>query len=63
MKAEVFIGVDVHKPRLDVTNLPTGKILEFENEQRHQTIRETRQETQTNAHHRRFTWVVSLNPR
>jgi transposase len=31
MKAEVFIGVDVCKPRLDVTILPTGEILEFEN--------------------------------
>jgi transposase len=31
MKAEVFIGVDVCKPRLDVTVLPTGEILEFEN--------------------------------
>ncbi len=31
MKAEVFIGVDVCKPRLDVTILPTSEILEFEN--------------------------------
>lgn len=31
MKAEVFIGVDVCKPRLDVTIFPTGEILEFEN--------------------------------
>lgn len=31
MKAEVFIGVDVCKPRLDVTVLPTGEILEFDN--------------------------------
>jgi transposase len=31
MKDEVFIGVDVCKPRLDVTILPTGEILEFEN--------------------------------
>jgi hypothetical protein len=31
MKAEVFIGVDVCKPRLDVTILPMGEILEFEN--------------------------------
>jgi transposase len=31
MKAEVFIDVDVCKPRLDVTVLPTGEILEFEN--------------------------------
>jgi transposase len=31
MKAEVFIGVDICKPRLDVTILPTGEILEFEN--------------------------------
>jgi transposase len=31
MKTEVFIGVDVCKPRLDVTILPTGEILEFEN--------------------------------
>ncbi len=31
MKVEVFIGVDVCKPRLDVTIIPTGEILEFEN--------------------------------
>jgi transposase len=31
MKAEVFIGVNICKPRLDVTVLPTGEMLEFEN--------------------------------
>jgi transposase len=31
MKAEIFIGVDVCKPRLDVIVIPTGEILEFEN--------------------------------
>jgi transposase len=31
MPNEVFIGVDVCKPRLDVMVLPTGEILEFEN--------------------------------
>ena len=29
MKAEVFIGVDMCKPRLDVTILPTGEMLSF----------------------------------
>jgi transposase len=31
MPTEVFIGVDVCKPRLDLMILPTGEILEFEN--------------------------------
>jgi transposase len=31
MPNEVFIGVDVCKPRLDLMILPTGEILEFEN--------------------------------
>ncbi len=31
MKAEVFIGIDVCKPRLDVNILSTGEIFEFEN--------------------------------
>jgi transposase len=31
MSNEVFIGVDVCKPRLDLMILPTGEILEFEN--------------------------------
>jgi transposase len=31
MPNEVFIGVDVCKPRLDLMVLPTGEILEFEN--------------------------------
>ena len=31
MRTEVFIGVDISKPRLDVFNLATGEILNFEN--------------------------------
>ncbi len=31
MPTEVFIGVDICKPRLDLMILPTGEILEFEN--------------------------------
>ena len=31
MRAEVFIGVDISKPRLDVFILSTGELLEFEN--------------------------------
>ena len=31
MRAEVFIGVDISKSRLDVFNLVTGEILKFEN--------------------------------
>ena len=31
MRGEVFIGVDISKPRLDVFNLVTGEILKFEN--------------------------------
>ena len=31
MRAEVFIGVDISKPRLDVFNLITSEILEFDN--------------------------------
>jgi transposase len=31
MPNEVFIGVDVCKPRLDLTVLPTGEVLQFEN--------------------------------
>ena len=31
MRAEVFIGVDISKSRLDVFNLVTGEKLEFEN--------------------------------
>ena len=31
MPTEVFIGVDVCKPRLDLMILPVGEILEFEN--------------------------------
>ena len=31
MRTEVFIGVDISKPRLDVFNLATGEVLEFEN--------------------------------
>lgn len=31
MPTEVFIGVDICKPRLDVVILPSGEILEFEN--------------------------------
>jgi hypothetical protein len=31
MPNEVFIGVDVCKPRMDLMILPTGEILEFEN--------------------------------
>ena len=31
MPTEVFIGVDICKPRLDVMTLPSGEILEFEN--------------------------------
>jgi transposase len=31
MPIEVFIGVDVCKPRLDLMILPTGEVLEFEN--------------------------------
>ena len=31
MRTEVFIGIDISKPRLDVFNLATGEVLEFEN--------------------------------
>ena len=31
MRTEVFIGVDISKPRLDVFNLATGEVLEFDN--------------------------------
>ena len=31
MRKEVFIGVDISKPRLDVFNLESGEVLEFEN--------------------------------
>ena len=31
MRTEVFIGVDISKPRLDVFNLATGELLEFAN--------------------------------
>ena len=31
MRTEVFIGVDISKPRLDVFNLATGEVLEFAN--------------------------------
>ena len=31
MRAEVFIGIDISKARLDVFNLVTSEILEFEN--------------------------------
>ena len=31
MKPEVFVGVDICKPRLDVIILPTSEILTFEN--------------------------------
>ena len=31
MHTEVFIGVDISKPRLDVFNLATGEVLEFDN--------------------------------
>ena len=31
MRAEVFIGVDISKSRLDLFNLVTGEKLEFEN--------------------------------
>jgi len=29
MATEVFIGIDISKPRLDVFNLATGEVLEF----------------------------------
>ena len=31
MRAEVFIGIDISKHKLDGFNLVTGEILEFEN--------------------------------
>ena len=31
MRTEVFIGIDISKPRLDVFNLATGEVLEFDN--------------------------------
>ena len=31
MCTEVFIGIDISKPRLDVFNLATGEVLEFDN--------------------------------
>ena len=31
MRTEVFIGIDISKPRLDVFNLATGEVLEFAN--------------------------------
>ena len=31
MRTEVFIGLDISKPRLDVFNLATGEVLEFGN--------------------------------
>ena len=31
MRTEVFIGIDISKPRLDVFNLATGELLEFAN--------------------------------
>ena len=31
MRAEVFIGIDISKHKLDGLNLVTGEILEFEN--------------------------------
>jgi len=31
MRTEVFIGIDIIKPRLDVFNLATGEVLEFAN--------------------------------
>ena len=31
MRTEVFIGIDISKPRLDVFNLASGEVLEFEN--------------------------------
>ena len=31
MRTEVFIGIDISKPRLDVCNLATGEVLEFDN--------------------------------